>query len=428
MILRRQWLVALLLVAATACIEIKDDDEKKKQSAPDTTHASVLSVDNDSFAISTPSWDTAYTDTAGIGAQYAEYMTPASDSSFKHITPAAVGAKPTRFPVSVFTRGATALQLEILLDRAGFSPGIIDATWGDNAAKAMRWFSGAAASDTTRPSAAMDSARGTATVAAHLDRATYNRLAAAAGNGPMIAKYTVTADDVKGPFTNIPARVYDQAKLACLCYSSAAEKLAEKFHTTWQVLAQLNPGVTLESIAAGTTIAVPNVGATSPATMTAGASSQQTDSGAGTTGDSTYSSQPGFRIVISKREFWTHLVDGSGKILRHFPSTLGAGYDPSPTGEFHVTSISQNPAFRYDPKLFAEVPDTRPTAKLPPGPNSPVGVVWIALSKAHYGIHGTASPETIGYASSHGCVRLTNWDATALADLVKAGTPVSFQN
>jgi lipoprotein-anchoring transpeptidase ErfK/SrfK len=134
------------------------------------------------------------------------------------------------------------------------------------------------------------------------------------------------------------------------------------------------------------------------------------------------------RIVISKKEFWTHLVDSSGKVIRHFPSTLGAGYDPSPTGEFHVTGITRNPAFRYDPKLFAEIPDTRPTAKLRPGPNSPVGVVWIALSKPHYGIHGTAAPESIGYQSSHGCVRLTNWDATALADLISTGTPVTFQD
>jgi lipoprotein-anchoring transpeptidase ErfK/SrfK len=120
-------------------------------------------------------------------------------------------------------------------------------------------------------------------------------------------------------------------------------------------------------------------------------------------------------------------VDASGNVLAHFPSTLGEGYDPSPTGDFHVTGIATDPTFNYQPSLMAEVPDTRPTAKLKPGPNSPVGTVWMALSKPHYGIHGTPAPETIGYANSHGCVRLTNWDAERLASLVKAGTPVQFQ-
>ena len=92
-----------------------------------------------------------------------------------------------------------------------------------------------------------------------------------------------------------------------------------------------------------------------------------------------------------------------------------------------MTHIAREPGFKYQPALMAEVPDTRPTAKLAPGPNSPVGVVWMALSKPHYGIHGTAAPETIGYANSHGCVRLTNWDADRLASLIRAGTPVEFQ-
>jgi lipoprotein-anchoring transpeptidase ErfK/SrfK len=133
------------------------------------------------------------------------------------------------------------------------------------------------------------------------------------------------------------------------------------------------------------------------------------------------------RLIISKTGFWTHAVDSAGHVIYHFPSTLGAGYDPSPTGDFKVTDVAADPAFHYQPKLFHEVPDTKPDAHLPPGPNSPVGVVWISLSKPHYGIHGTSSPETIGYVSSHGCVRLTNWDALKLADLVELGTPVEFR-
>jgi lipoprotein-anchoring transpeptidase ErfK/SrfK len=408
MITHRYFLISFVL-AASACIEIGDKDRKK--AAADSAAATVTA---DSLAISTPSWDTLYTDTIGLGEQYAKYMTPASESTFKLITPANAAAKPTRFPLAVPTRGSTALHLQILLDRAGFSPGIIDATWGDNAVKALRWFNGGNADSAV---AATDS------TSRNIDRATYNRLADSAGSAPLITSYTVTDADVKGPFTRIPDRVYDQAKLSCLCYSSAAEELAERFHASQSLLAQLNPGVRFESITAGTTISVPNVGGNE--TSMASTATRPDTSTPRYTAD-TVSAE--MRIVISKKESWTHLVDGSGKTIRHFPSTLGAGYDPSPTGEFHVTGISRNPAFRYDPKLFAEVPDTRPTAKLPPGPNSPVGIVWIALSKPHYGIHGTAAPESIGYQSSHGCVRLTNWDARALAALVSGGTPVTFQN
>jgi lipoprotein-anchoring transpeptidase ErfK/SrfK len=133
------------------------------------------------------------------------------------------------------------------------------------------------------------------------------------------------------------------------------------------------------------------------------------------------------RLIVSKKGYWIHAVNASGTILFHFPSTLGAGYDPSPTGDFRVTNIAWNPAFHYQPTLFAEVSDKKPEAHLAKGPNSPVGVIWMALSKPHYGIHGTSSPETIGYANSHGCVRLTNWDATELGHIVSKGTPVVFQ-
>jgi lipoprotein-anchoring transpeptidase ErfK/SrfK len=236
-----------------------------------------------------------------------------------------------------------------------------------------------------------------------VDKATYDRLVAAAGTTPLVADYTVTADDVDGPFVKVPDKVYDQAKLQCLCYSSATEALAEKFHTSERMLRQLNPKVKLDSIAAGTVLSVPNV-------------AQQT------------SATPVTKLVISRSSFWIHGLDATGKIVWYAPSTLGAGYDPSPTGDYRVTNIAQDPTFHYQPTLFAEVPDSRPEANLPAGPNSPVGVVWMALSKPHYGIHGTSSPETIGYANSHGCVRLTNWDARELSSSVKAGTPVEFVN
>ncbi|HET7322107.1 MAG TPA: L,D-transpeptidase, partial [Longimicrobiaceae bacterium] len=125
---------------------------------------------------------------------------------------------------------------------------------------------------------------------------------------------------------------------------------------------------------------------------------------------------------------YVNALDGSGKVLFHFPSTLGAAYSPSPTGKFHVTSITPDPKWYYQPDLLTGVPDDEEPAMIPAGPNNPVGVVWMALSAPHYGIHGTSAPETIGYATSHGCIRLTNWDAHFLSQRIDAGVPVHFRD
>jgi lipoprotein-anchoring transpeptidase ErfK/SrfK len=132
------------------------------------------------------------------------------------------------------------------------------------------------------------------------------------------------------------------------------------------------------------------------------------------------------RIEVSKGGEFVHALGESGAIVYHFPTTLGSMYDPSPDGDWKVTGVQYDPPFRYDPTLFSDVPDSKPKAKLPPGPNSPVGVVWVQLSRNHVGIHGTADPELVGYAQSHGCVRLTNWDALKVASLVRPGTRVVF--
>ena len=317
----------------------------------------------------------------------------------RSISAADVDARPGVFPAKIPKSGPLALQLQILLDRAGFSPGIIDGAWGVNAAKAITFF--------TKPD---DDARLSGDAPApviSIDAGTYSRLRIAARSKPLLRRYTLAADDLDGPFTVIPDDVYKQEKLPCLCYSSPLEELSERFHSSKKLLADLNPRVNLEKLKAGMTIVVPNVEADNAPLP------QDTAIIA--------------RVIISKKHFWTHAVDAAGKIIYHFPSTLGAGYDPSPTGDYKVTYVARDPAFRYQPKLFAEVPDDEPEAKLRPGPNSPVGRVWMSLSKPHYGIHGTSSPETIGYANSHGCVRLTNWDALRLSDLVDRGTPVQFR-
>ena len=407
--MKRHSILAIAALCA-ACIEFKDDDASKKTAS---TPASSQQM-TDSSDVSVPSYDAFSLDTAGTGARYTS--TPAEDSAYGQISEKSAGSQLVKFPARIPKRGAGALQIQVLLDRAHFSPGIIDGVWGDNAVKALAFFRNPDATDsagTAGPDTSLT-----------IDQATYSRLRSAAGTNQILTRYTLTAEDVAGPFTDIPDNVYEQAKLNCLCYSSAAEAVAEKFHTSQKLLAQLNPNVALGSLAAGTVLIVPNV---EPAALS------NTRDSASSAANATPATGTGAvaQLVISKKGFWTHAVDAAGKILYHFPSTLGTGYlssaDESPTGGYKITNVAWEPAFHYQPSLFADVSDKKPEARLPKGPNSPVGVVWMALSKPHFGIHGTSAPETIGYTNSHGCVRLTNWDAIELGRLVSKGTPVVFR-
>lgn len=302
------------------------------------------------------------------------------------ISPQAVNSAPTAMMLRS-SAGPVVTHIQIMLDRAHFSPGIIDGRSNRNTELAIHWFQ----KSRNLPATSV------------LDSATYASLLAVSGAAPLITTFVVDADALKGPFVIMPKSVYEQAKLRCLCYASVSEKLAERFHTTLEVMRKLNPGVGFAALKPGDRIWVPAVERAVPASA-ANISS----------------------IRISKKGSYVHALSRSGTVLYHFPSTLGSKYDPSPDGSFRVTAVALDPVFRYDPTLFADVPDSKPKAKLPPGPNSPVGRVWIALSKAHVGIHGTPTPETIGSASSHGCVRLTNWDALKLARSASSGTPVHF--
>ena len=336
--------------------------------------------------------------------------------SFETLSPQSIQAAPT-LPVPEEGGGSTALRVQILLDRARFSPGVLDGYWGKNSAKAVYWFQDAKGLNPT----------------GQVDRATWDALNRAAGpQRPFLRQITLTAEDVNGPFVPIPEDVYAQAELDCLCYSSPLERLAERNHSTVELLQQLNPQANLENLTQGATLWVPDVPPIIPAQVPSakgaqgGAQPAANSAQQGAAGQTAPAAGQAQRLVISKRGFYLHGVDGQGNILFHLPTTLGSGYDPSPGGEYKVTLVKRNPDFRYQPKLFHEVPDTEPEATLPAGPNSPVGLVWIAISKPHYGIHGTAVPDTIGYTSSHGCVRLTNWDALFLADYVRPGVQVEF--
>jgi lipoprotein-anchoring transpeptidase ErfK/SrfK len=289
-------------------------------------------------------------------------------------------------PSTPFTR-ASAADVQILLDRVSFSPGVIDGKGGDNTRKALAAFQEAHDLPTT----------------GNLDQVTWDNLQAA-GGGTVLVAYTITPEDAAGPFYRIPEKMEDKAKLPALGYSSLLEMLSERFHSTPEFLQKLNPQA--KFAAAGEALRVPAVRAVST--------------------EKTAAAGNNLRIIVSKAKS-TLVVDNGDDLLFFAPVTSGSEHDPLPLGEWKVKGIARNPVFHYNPNLFWDAEPGDNKAKIPAGPNNPVGVVWIDLSKEHYGIHGTPEPRMIGKSTSHGCVRMTNWDALTVAALVKPGTPVLFQ-
>ena len=201
-----------------------------------------------------------------------------------------------------------------------------------------------------------------------------------------------------GPFIEkVPTDFRERAGLARLSYTSVQEALAEKFHMSEKLLRQLNPKATLES--AGTEIVVPNVQREELPRKIA-------------------------RVEVNASEQRVRAYDKAHNVVAVYPATVGSGERPSPQGELKVTAVAENPTYHYDPALNLKGVDVQEKLELAPGPNSPVGVVWIALSAKGYGIHGTPDPEAVSKRASHGCIRLTNWDALELARHVSKGTPV----
>jgi lipoprotein-anchoring transpeptidase ErfK/SrfK len=216
----------------------------------------------------------------------------------------------------------------------------------------------------------------------------------------------------------------EQAKLEALSYKTLLEALAERYHSTPALLQRLNPGV---QFVAGDEITVPNVPPmVIPAPEPPKPARPEPKGTSGRSAEPAAPPKPDVVVTVSKSTSALTVTDASGKVVMYAPVTTGSEHDPLPIGEWKVNGVSLNPPFRYNPELFWDADPTHTAAVLKPGPNNPVGVVWIDLSKEHYGIHGTPEPSTIGKSASHGCVRMTNWDALKLAGLVKPGTRVVF--
>jgi lipoprotein-anchoring transpeptidase ErfK/SrfK len=279
--------------------------------------------------------------------------------------------------------GSAILRVQILLDRAHYSPGEIDGRYGSNTRLAVT---------------ALNLSRGIAGGS----KVVAGTWAALNGDtASVIEPYTITAADVAGPFVVIPPETIDKAKLPALGYQTIAEALGEKFHSSPKLLQSLNRGVAFDKI--GSVIQVPNV-TRPPLPKTAGMS-----------------------IRVSKRRTTVEAVDAKGAVLASYPATIGSVHDPLPIGKWKINGVAWDPSFNYNPDLFWDAESSEKKAKIPAGPNNPVGVVWIDLSKPHYGIHGTPEPSTIGKSTSHGCIRLTNWDASELARVVTPGMPAVLE-
>ena len=299
------------------------------------------------------------------------------------------------------------LRAQVLLDYLGFSPGVIDGKEGASYAAALRGFQEANdLADTGKLDAATERA---------LQR--WRQV-------PATRVVVIPTGFAKGPFVPaFPKGATAQAELPALGYRNLTEALAERFHTTPEMLVALNGAATL--VGAGRPFRVPNIANINRSTL--GEDSRGWNGTLERLGVAP--DQPAAaKVVVDKSEGVLKVFGAGDKLIAQFPATMGSSRDPLPIGTWKIQGVSRNPEFHYNPKLFWDVSDSKEAVLLQPGPNSPVGVVWIDINKPHYGIHGTSEPHTIGRAESHGCVRLTNWDAARLAQMVKPGTPAIFRN
>ena len=302
------------------------------------------------------------------------------------------------------------LAVQVALDRAGFSPGEIDGRSGPKTRLALSAFQKAS---NLRPSGAVNE----------------ETLAALRLPPEPIVTYTITPQDAAGPFIEkMPEDMMERSKLPALGYTSIIEALAEKFHSSQALLQNLNPGATW---AAGSTIRVPDVEpfdvSPKPTSKPAAAGAKPADAAAKPAAAAGAKPAGAVEVVVSGATKSVEVRDAAGKILMYAPVTVGSEKDPLPVGDWKVVGVSWNPVFNYNPDLFWDADPTHAKAKIPSGPNNPVGVVWVDINKEHFGLHGTPEPSTIGRTESHGCIRLTNWDAAKLGRMVSVGTKVTIQ-
>ncbi len=278
------------------------------------------------------------------------------------------------------------VKAQVLLDRARFSPGVIDGRNGENMQNAIKAF---------------EKARGL-NPDGSLDGELWAKLNQTSAEPALIA-YTIRDEDVKGPFAKIPDKLEEQANLERLGYSSPEELLAERFHMDQDLLKALNPGKRFDE--AGASIVVANV----DAKVEPGKPPEKVA-----------------KIEIVKSERVLRALAKDGAVMAVYPASIGSEEKPAPDGAHTVRAVAPNPNYTYNPDYAFKGVKAKEKFEIKPGPNNPVGSTWIDLSVESFGIHGTPEPEKVGKAYSQGCVRLTNWDVEELSKMVEKGTPVAF--
>lgn len=312
---------------------------------------------------------------------------PPAQPAVRQPAPAATGVAPAAGAVQDPAIAEQAeferlLRAQVLLERMYLSPGEIDGAYGSNMRQALSTFQQIRNLPLT----------------GRLDEATWNALNVA--DVPTLAEYTISAEDVAGPFRPVPDGMMAKAALPTLGYADALEGLGEKFHASPALLQRLNPGKNLAQ--AGERIMVPHVSGKQPL-------------------------PPAAKVVVRDGPKVLQLYDASERLLAQYPASTGSKHDPLPLGEWKIEGVHANPVYHYNPKLFWDARAGDRKTQIQPGPNNPVGVMWIDLSKPHYGIHGTPAPGHVGKTESHGCIRLTNWSAAEVGAAVGAGTLVVLQ-
>ncbi len=322
---------------------------------------------------------------------------------------AAIGQAQTAAPKAAAKGPALSrdiLHVQVILDSLGFSPGILDGREGQSLTAALKGF------QISRQ----------LPVTGKIDARTLSALHEHRAIRPTRI-LRLTPEMLSGPYIRpFPKDPVAQSKLKTLGYRSAMEKLAEMYHTTPEVLIELNTPDT--RLTPGVPVQFPGV---VPASRDYAADIKPEWRKTLTDLNVSAVQPKAGRIVVDKSDKVLRVFGKDGKLVAQFSASMGSTNDPLPIGSWKINGVAPNPDFHYNPKLFWDVSDKKPDALLPPGPNNPVGVVWMDLSKEHYGIHGTPEPQNIGRTQSHGCIRLTNWDAARLALMVEPGTVAVFQ-